>query len=102
MQSGWWSAEPQGNATLSGHAHMGAMPMPLSGASAVARFHDGQVQTVLVSREARDWEVNLLQGVLGHMQIQAGSDGNSLHGKQRQSEQGVYRVLEVSVIPRVP
>ncbi|XP_034239981.1 uncharacterized protein LOC117644541 [Thrips palmi] len=100
MQSGWWSAEPQGNATLSGHGHMASMPMPLSGSSAVARFHDGQVQTVLVSREARDWEVNLLQGVLGHMQIQAGSSGNSLHGKEQHSEQGVYRVLENGVSGR--
>lgn len=99
LASDWWAAEPQANASLAGHAHHGSMPMPLSGAAAVARFQDGQISTILVGREARDWEVNLLQGVLGHMQIQNGAGSNGLHGRgqQQQDQQGgVYRVLEVS------
>ncbi|KAJ1525854.1 hypothetical protein ONE63_009049 [Megalurothrips usitatus] len=94
LQSGWWSAQPQANETLAGHAHMGRLPLKLSGSAAVARFQNGQVQTVLVSREARDWEVNLVQGVLGHIQIQSGDSSNSLNGRGQQAEHGVYRVLE--------
>ncbi|KAE8748986.1 hypothetical protein FOCC_FOCC004153, partial [Frankliniella occidentalis] len=108
FQSGWWSAEPQSNATLAGHAHMGALPMPLSGAAAVARFQGGQVQSVLVSPEAKDWEVNMLQGVLGHLQIQGSaasvstSGANSLHGRSQdqQTDQAAYRVLENGVSGR--
>ncbi|CAG2053201.1 unnamed protein product [Timema podura] len=103
LKDGWW-----GDIPTSEHAYR---TLPITGSSIRALMDRGVIESLSVSHDLNDWEINFIQGVLGHLQLDltnrnAGetADSNVDHkrGRDRLASVAdpVYKVTEDSLMGR--
>nr|CAD7592700.1 unnamed protein product [Timema genevievae] len=104
LKDGWW-----GDIPTSEHAYR---TLPITGSSIRALMDRGVIESLSVSHDLNDWEINFIQGVLGHLQLDltnrnAGetADSNVDHkrGRDRLASVAdpVYKVTERTFVNRL-
>nr|CAD7402511.1 unnamed protein product [Timema cristinae] len=101
LEDGWWGDIPT--------SEQAYRTLPITGSSIRALMDRGVIESLSVSNDLDDWEINFIQGVLGHLQLDLtnrnggdSADDNVDHtrGRDRLSSVAdpVYKVMEDSLM----